>query len=239
VNLKPWLASQDLERGLVDPVVAAERAGLDVVVPALRVGWATGLDSIPATVAAVVDALPDSLIRETWGDAAQQAQDGSTEHWASETERAGVEVADPGPPRGLTDAWAAENVDRTKDLRDSVAEALTEHMRDAMAGGTGEASTLARDLEDLGLPATNGRLGGRASVIAADQLGNLESGIAKDQQRKAGITSFVWTTQGDSRVRDAHVALSGDVFPWDDPPSEGFPGEPIGCRCFPTGVLKI
>ena len=42
---------------------------------------------------------------------------------------------------------------------------------------------------------------------------------------------YIWRTQGDSKVRDAHAERDGKVFSWDDPPEGGHPGEDYNCRC--------
>ena len=39
------------------------------------------------------------------------------------------------------------------------------------------------------------------------------------------------------RVRDEHQELEGETFSYDDPPSEGLPGQPVLCRCFAEPVL--
>lgn len=42
---------------------------------------------------------------------------------------------------------------------------------------------------------------------------------------------YVWNTQGDGRVREAHAERQGEVFSWDNPPEGGHPGQDYGCRC--------
>lgn len=71
----------------------------------------------------------------------------------------------------------------------------------------------------------------RARLIARDQIGRLTGELNMARQQDLGIEKFTWRTVGDERVRDEHEELDGKVFPWDDPPSEGIPGEPINCRC--------
>ncbi len=71
----------------------------------------------------------------------------------------------------------------------------------------------------------------RAKIIARDQIGKLYGQANATRQRELGIRRFTWRTSGDERVRDEHEALDGQVFEYDDPPSEGLPGEPILCRC--------
>lgn len=78
----------------------------------------------------------------------------------------------------------------------------------------------------------------RAALIARDQIGSLNATMAKERQTRNGIEKFVWRTVGDERVREEHEALEGQTFKWTTgAPSEGFPGDPINCRCFAEPVL--
>ncbi len=71
----------------------------------------------------------------------------------------------------------------------------------------------------------------RANLIARDQIGKFYGQTNAARQRELGVSHFIWRTSGDERVRDEHEALDGQEFSYDDPPSEGLPGEPIQCRC--------
>lgn len=71
----------------------------------------------------------------------------------------------------------------------------------------------------------------RARLIARDQIAKLYGQTNAYRQKDLGIESFIWRTSGDERVRDEHQALEGQEFRYDNPPSEGLPGEPIQCRC--------
>lgn len=71
----------------------------------------------------------------------------------------------------------------------------------------------------------------RAKIIARDQIGKFYGQANSARQRELGIRKFIWRTSGDERVRDEHEVLDGKVFEYDDPPSEGLPGEPVLCRC--------
>jgi SPP1 gp7 family putative phage head morphogenesis protein len=70
-----------------------------------------------------------------------------------------------------------------------------------------------------------------ARLIARDQIGKISGQVNAARQKELGIRRFTWRTVGDERVRDEHKDLNGQVFSFDDPPSEGLPGEPINCRC--------
>jgi phage-related protein (TIGR01555 family) len=69
--------------------------------------------------------------------------------------------------------------------------------------------------------------------LRTKHLGNrLDQAHNRADMSKAGSTSFVWTTRGDSVVRPEHKELDGQVFPLaSGAPTVGFPGDPPGCRC--------
>lgn len=72
----------------------------------------------------------------------------------------------------------------------------------------------------------------RAVLIARDQIGKFYGQTTAARHRELGISHFIWRTANDERVRDEHAALEGQRFAYNDPPSEGLPGEPIQCRCY-------
>lgn len=62
----------------------------------------------------------------------------------------------------------------------------------------------------------------------------LRYGVSIVMQMKAiqhETTHYIWVTMGDDKVRPEHAANAGLVFAWDDPPSNGHPGNAPGCRC--------
>lgn len=71
----------------------------------------------------------------------------------------------------------------------------------------------------------------RAALIACDQVGKLNSQLAQYEQFNQGVTSYIWSTRRDSRVRQKHREREGKVFRWDNPPDDGHPGWPVRCRC--------
>jgi SPP1 gp7 family putative phage head morphogenesis protein len=79
---------------------------------------------------------------------------------------------------------------------------------------------------------------GHAKLVARDQVGKFVGDLNRTRQEELGITSFIWRTARDNRVREEHQALDGQEFTWDKPPAEGIPGFQINCRCQAEPVLK-
>ncbi len=122
---------------------------------------------------------------------------------------------------------------------------------------------LLADFQGVGLPGGAKSLAGaiqdilgstkhRASVIARDQTAKMNSQMAHARQVDAGVTHYQWRTAGDQRVvgnpsglypkgnakHMNHFDRNGKIFAWNDPPSDGHPGEAIMCRCIALAVLN-
>lgn len=127
--------------------------------------------------------------------------------------------------------FATENVSLIKGISEEIAIKVEKRVTRALTSATLHAD-LAKELDqdfDFGEK--------RAKLIARDQIGKFYGQINASRQQDLGVTHFTWVTVGDERVReeddpeDDHVALDGQVFPYDDPPFGMLPGEPILCRC--------
>lgn len=78
----------------------------------------------------------------------------------------------------------------------------------------------------------------RARLIARDQTSKMNGQINQHRQTHAGITSYIWSTSRDERVRETHATKEGQTFDWNAPPADtGHPGEDIQCRCVPLPIL--
>lgn len=77
----------------------------------------------------------------------------------------------------------------------------------------------------------------RAKLIARNEVGNLNAQITQQRQTSLGISEYTWSTSLDDDVRPEHAEREGVTFSWDNPPSDGHPGEPINCRCTPIPVI--
>lgn len=74
----------------------------------------------------------------------------------------------------------------------------------------------------------------RARLTARDQIGKTGGRAAARMQQEAGIKKFRWRSRRDDRVRPLHRKLDGKLYKYPKGhPTEGMPGQPHGCRCFP------
>lgn len=135
------------------------------------------------------------------------------------------------PTVDRVEEWAAVNVDLIKTVPERYFDRLRLDVEDAYASGT-TPEELARQLEDRFDVSLDD-----ARRIARDQIGKLNAQVNQDRQQALGVQRFTWRTMRDNRVRDEHEALEGEVFEWGAPPAEGYPGEPIQCRCYAEPVL--
>lgn len=114
-------------------------------------------------------------------------------------------------------------------------------------GETFEEGSLTARLRALG-PITDRR----ARFIARDQTAKLVSSLNEVRQSGAGITGYIWRTSKDNAVVGApgndakpnalhgdHFSREGKVFLWSKPPSDGHPGQPIGCRCRAEPIVDM
>jgi SPP1 gp7 family putative phage head morphogenesis protein len=126
------------------------------------------------------------------------------------------------------DAFTAENVALLSSLADEVVAQVEKMTMRGLAQGEAAADIIS---------AIDARLDGaekRGALIARDQTHSLFSQLNEVRQKDVGITHFIWRTANDERTCDICAPLDGKRFAWDEPPSDGAPGEVHfrGCRCF-------
>ena len=85
-------------------------------------------------------------------------------------------------------------------------------------------------------------VGKRVNAFGEDQVFGLDTQLSEKRQRSLGANEYIWQTRRDLRVRGnpnglypdanpSHFIREGKIFNWNNPPSDGHPGEPAGCRC--------
>lgn len=133
--------------------------------------------------------------------------------------------------RGILQVWEAENIALIKSIPTKYAEQLRGRVVDAVQRGTSLRDMVKEIRESYDLPRN------RAELIARDQIGKLNGQLTQTRQQALGVEEYRWRGVMDQRERDEHVAREGKTYRWDDPPSDGHPGQPIRCRCSAEGVF--
>jgi SPP1 gp7 family putative phage head morphogenesis protein len=139
-------------------------------------------------------------------------------------------LIEPGTVNKLEE-FVALNVDLIKSASQRYHDRIRQDVERAFAEGTRP-----EDLADLFVE-RDGMAERDAMRIARDQLGKLNADFNEDRQKELGVTSYIWRTANDERVRDEHQDREGQEFKWSDPPEDGNPGEPIQCRCYAEPVF--
>jgi len=133
----------------------------------------------------------------------------------------------------IRSSFVKRNVSLIKTIPSKHFQRLEEEIGKAFDKGT-SSRVLKKTIREIG-----GVSKRRAALIARDQVGSLNSRLTKEKQKANGVAHFIWRTVGDERVREEHEVLDGQRFPIDKgAPDEGFPGEPINCRCFSEPVFN-
>jgi SPP1 gp7 family putative phage head morphogenesis protein len=141
-----------------------------------------------------------------------------------------VRSADIAPIVSLT---TQTNVALIKGLTDEVAKRVETTIIDLVSRGASN-NEIAKALTDI-----TGFSKSRAKLIAIDQASSFNASLNETRQTQAGVTSYIWSTSRDKRVRPLHKAREGQRYRWDSPPSDGHPGRPVRCRCVARAVLDL
>lgn len=136
----------------------------------------------------------------------------------------------------LESMWIRENLDLISSIEAETLRKLRWELSQRIVATAGDESlktALADYIENQARIESN-----RAVLIASDQVGKLNGRLIRYEQQRAGITHYRWETMQDSRVRPSHRERQGEIFSWDEPPSDGHPGEAVRCRCVADPVFE-
>lgn len=144
--------------------------------------------------------------------------------------------------------WTDENVLKIKSIPTNTLNQMQQIILDGYKNGSSITSVAKQIQEEYGVTRK------KAQLLARDQVATLNSQITKMQQEDAGCKHYRWSDSRDSRVRDCHKSLNGQIFSWDDPPAMWYmtksrgivytgrrchPGEDYCCRCIAIPVFDI
>lgn len=222
---------------LVSQLPALEaKARAELGLDAARADIVDDVERVMETVGlAYTEAVPPSAMRELAQRRGTQVSELNSRALGREFKRAlGLDVLaeDPALDARMNE-FSAENVRLITKMVNEHKARIGGIVTNGLAKGR-TATALARDIEKAaGIPRR------RAQLIARDQTATLQGRINRARQRANGVTHFIWRTAGDDRVRDEHEGLEGRKFSWaTGAPGEGFPGDPINCRCTAEPVLE-
>lgn len=151
----------------------------------------------------------------------------------------------------MMDAFVNANVKLVTNVSDTFFDRLEERVSDGARQGL-RAEDIASGIEDdfiaEGTEVTAARK--RAKLIARDQVASFRADLDKVRQKTLGITTFVWRTSQDERVRKSHAEREGETFNWEGDfkaqleakgltvdKIDGPPGRPVACRCVAEPVF--
>lgn len=145
----------------------------------------------------------------------------------------GLDILDHAPQkRKLVAGFVKGNVALIKDIAAERRKRIEKLVGEAWAAGTPWKTVAKRLEQDLGFDRN------RARLIATDQVNKLQGLMIRDRQTAAGVEKFRWRTTLDGRERPSHHAAHMHVYTWaDGHPTEGFPGQPVRCRCYAEPIL--
>lgn len=85
----------------------------------------------------------------------------------------------------------------------------------------------------------------RAAFIAENETSLAVAKFREARYKDIGVSSYIWSTSHDERVRHDHQLLEGKTFSWGEPPvvdqatgRRGHPGEDFNCRCVAIPILN-
>lgn len=150
------------------------------------------------------------------------------------TESLGIDVLATQPPEVVAKirTWTTQNVQLIKSINRQYLGRVEGMLMREIEKGT-DSRVIAKMLDDeYGI----GRR--RAALIAEDQTTKFFGTVNRARHEDLGLNRYIWSDVGDARVRPEHKARNGKVFSYDDPPSDGNPGQPARCRCSAYAVIE-
>ena len=191
----------------------------------------------------------DELIAKT----ATMTKNSSIKEWKRVIHNTlGVDLMDDYYSGGLYDEslrkWIDENVLKIKSIPTDTLDTMREVIREGYLNGRTIRDITAAIQHEYGVSKN------KATALARDQISTLNAQITRMQQTDAGCTKYTWSDSRDSRVRDCHKSLNGQIFSWDDPPEMWYmsktkgkvytgrrchPGEDYACRCVAIPVFEF
>ena len=201
----------------------------------------------PAQVGVILSAVENEAGRllislrirlETWAARIEKWQ---RQRWAGAVKAStGLDISALIGPRDMREPIAM-TIERNVGLIKSVSDQARQRIGEAVFAGLNKRAP-ARDVAaDIRAAVAMGRR--RSLNIASDQLTKLNSALASERRREAGIDTWEWVHSGKLHPREDHRARNGKRYsddPADNaPPPNDRPGELPFCGCSERAVLDL
>jgi len=130
------------------------------------------------------------------------------------------------------------NIAKNATLIKSIPEEFVKNIESIIYSGVTTGATYKSIEEQIkgteGIKSVFGKLDDRIKLIARNEVSSINGQINKVRMQNIGVTKFEWVTAGDERVRDSHADLDGQVFDWNNPPTNErgekiIPGQDFNC----------
>jgi SPP1 gp7 family putative phage head morphogenesis protein len=153
-----------------------------------------------------------------------------------------------GPLKEVVKASVSENVNLITSISDKYLSQVEQSVMRSITTGAGTGSLIS-DLEKY-----YGKADRRARDVALDQTRKVYNSINKGRMQAVGVKKFEWVhSGGGQKPRESHIAMSGNIYSFDDlpiinqeqvdrgyeAPERGIPGQAIKCRCTMVPVIEF
>lgn len=228
------------------PEPVAEDALPEGVVVSMDADIPGSMDSALDRILSRFQKMFDSQAPEISGKMATEADKASTTAVKSSLKEASANVVVPTTvlqSGEIADVWqasVAKNVDLIKSVPGQYMQRIKDQVRDGITKGRGIADLLP-ELQNI-----QGMSDRRAKLIAYDQTRKAYTSYNLTKLTGASVKKFEWLHSGGAaEPRKDHIAMSGNVYRFDDPPiidqrtgERGFPGQAIDCSCRMIPVVE-
>lgn len=131
-----------------------------------------------------------------------------------------------------TSAWLESTMGKMENVTDDALQRGIKTMQRGLMEGRSVDHIAAQLESEMGIPWR------RARNVARNEIGNQSWNLEEANARRGNMRFYLWHGMLDERERKLHVERENKAYEPTRPPSDGNPGQPHGCRCFPEWVFS-
>lgn len=190
------------------------------------------LDALAARAEIIVAQITAGL-----GVVVRRAERSHTQLWAGAVRRqTGIDVS-----AMLLEVWDSPTVKAQLKWATGLIKSLSDDARLKISASVLRGVTARTPARDVGreISKTLGMSRRRANLIAMDQANKLNAEFTRIRQTEAGVSQYKWRHSGKVNFRADHKAREGNIYSWDDPPSDGHPRSLPYCGCVAQAYIPL